>query len=108
MKKLPEMTAKAGYDPPWFHSGGLSNEMFFQGGRALGARPDLAGSNEGLDWAHRIWWWRRCLDSFDPDTLSGLQDDYRRRMRLAMIEMDVQSEVSAWTNDLLPWITWDG
>lgn len=66
------------FDPPWFHAGGLSND------------PTLArggDSNEGRDWAHRFWWWRR------------IGHDYRHLWN------DVDPDY--WTDILEPWITWD-
>ena len=112
MKKLPEMQELAGYDPPWFHSGGLSNELFYDAqdrawnDYALGARPDIGGSNEGLDWAHRLWWWWRCVDSVGDD-LPDVQALYRERLEVCTRMMDVEEQLNAWTDDLLPWITWD-
>lgn len=107
MKRLPEMQERAGYDIPWFHSGGLSNEIFFQGGGALGSRPDIGGTNEGLDWAHRIWWWSRCLDCFPADTLTAEWDRYEQLLDQATHEMGVQEQVESW-DDVLPlWISWD-
>lgn len=94
-------------DVPWFHVGGLSNGNFIRydwdGG---GSRPGIGGSNEGLDWAHRIWWWRRCLDTADG-ILPGLQPRYRERLDRLTDDLGVREQVESWTDTLLPWISWD-
>lgn len=64
---------------PWFHAGGLSNDPLSM---RDGIPPD---SNEGRDWAHRFWWWRRIGHDYDP---RGQDVDY-------------------WTPILEPWINWD-
>ena len=71
-------------DPPYFHAGGMScNE-------AQHARPDIGmESNEGKDWAHRFWWWRRVGHDFTEHyQRAGLDPDY-------------------WTPIIEPWINWD-
>lgn len=67
------------FDPPWFHAGGLSNDPLTM---RDGIPPE---SNEGRDWAHRFWWWRRIGHEYDP---RGMDVDY-------------------WTPIVEPWITWD-
>jgi hypothetical protein len=64
---------------PYFHAGGLSNDP-----HAIreGIPPE---SNEGRDWAHRFWWWRRIGHDYDP---KGQDVDY-------------------WTPIIEPWINWD-
>lgn len=63
---------------PWFHAGGLSNDP---DAMRDGIPPE---SNEGRDWAHRFWWWRRIGHDYDP---RGQDVDY-------------------WTPILEPWINW--
>lgn len=91
---------------PWFHTGGLSNGEFFAGGGAFGARPGIGGTNEGLDWAHRIWWWLRCVDTAG-NTLASHQERYRARLEELTEFLDVRAEVEEWTAILEPWISWD-
>ena len=64
---------------PWFHAGGLSNDP---DSMRDGIDPQ---SNEGRDWAHRFWWWRRIGHQYDP---KGQDVDY-------------------WTPIIEPWINWD-
>jgi hypothetical protein len=64
---------------PYFHAGGLSNDP---ASMRDGIPPE---SNEGRDWAHRFWWWRRIGHSYDP---KGQDVDY-------------------WTPIIEPWINWD-
>ena len=108
MHDLPEMQALAGYDPPWFHAGGLSNEDFFNGGGALdNARPNIGGTNEGKDWAHRIWWIRHIVLSAPRDLLPDLRAHYLRRLDDLTREMGVGQEVDEWGKTEPPWINWD-
>ena len=80
-KDLAEMTARAG-DPPWFHAGGMANIP-------ESIRPDIGmDNNEGRDWAHRFWWWRR------------VGHDYRAWWEYARLDPDY------WTPIVEPWITW--
>jgi len=80
-KDLAEMTALTG-DPPWFHAGGLAN-------LPETIRPDIGmDNNEGKDWAHRFWWWRR------------VGHDYREFYQRAGLDPDY------WTPIVEPWITW--
>mgnify|MGYP001593743775 FL=1 len=92
---------------PWFHAGGLANGDFLKdvwdGG---GARADIGGTNEGLDWAHRVWWWRRIVDSAG-DTLAHLQPTYRKNLARLVDLTGVGDQVEEWTETLLPWISWD-
>ena len=70
-------------EPPWFHAGGLANEP-------ASARPDIGmDNNEGLDWAHRFWWWRR------------IGHDYTEHYQRAGLDPDY------WTPIIEPWINWD-
>lgn len=70
-------------DEPWFHAGGLANDP-------ASGRPDIGMDNlEGVDWAHRIWWWRR----------AGL--DYSKDAARMKVDPDY------WNGKLEPWITWD-
>ncbi len=92
---------------PWFHVGGLSNGDFlspsWDGGQA---REGIAGSAEGLDWAHRIWWWKRAIDTAGgllPDRQAG----YRARLGRLIAYTGVENHVHAWTDTLEPWITWE-
>lgn len=107
LRDLPEMQYAAGYDPPWFHAGGLSNEDYFNsGGGALGARAGIGGSNEGNDWAHRIWWLRRCVTAnaaLHPD----LAAHYHRSLDELTGFCGVEREVEAWGPVEEPWVTWD-
>lgn len=81
-KDLGEMTDRTG-DPPWFHAGGLANEP-------ATIRPDIGmDNNEGLDWAHRFWWWRR------------IGHDYSEHHRSANLDPDY------WTPIVEPWINWE-
>lgn len=81
-KDLAEMTRLAG-NPPWFHAGGLANEP-------ASARPDIGmDNNEGKDWAHRFWWWRR------------IGHDYTEHYQRAGLDPDY------WTPIIEPWINWD-
>lgn len=81
-KKLPADGA------PYFHAGGFST---------LGQMPreGCGGSNEGLDWAHRVFWWRRI--GIDP----GLLDEMVRVGGL-------QEQLDGWAPILEPWISWEG
>lgn len=92
---------------PWFHAGGLSNGDFladdWDGGQA---RADIGGTNEGLDWAHRCWWWRRILDS-SGSLLEPLQAGYRERLHRLIELTGIAEQVAAWTPILEPWINWD-
>lgn len=92
---------------PWFHAGGLSNGDFladrWDGG---GARAGIGGSMEGLDWAHRAWWWTRCLDTAG-DLLLDNQPVYRARLERLVEFTGVRAQLEEWTETLLPWITWD-
>lgn len=70
-------------DEPWFHSGGLANIP-------ESARPDIGmDSLEGVDWAHRFWWWRR------------VGHDYSVEAARMKVDPDY------WNGKLEPWITWD-
>lgn len=95
---------------PWFHAGGLSNGDFLvDGPDGMGelsgeVRPYLGGSNEGNDWAHRIWWWRRCLAA-GPDTLPKIP--YARRLQSLATFLGVDEEVARWNEVLPQWISWD-
>jgi hypothetical protein len=64
---------------PYFHAGGLSNDPH---SIREGISPE---SNEGRDWAHRFWWWRRIGHDYDP---KGQDVDY-------------------WTPIIEPWINWN-
>jgi hypothetical protein len=67
---------------PWFHAGGLSNDPD-------SAREGMGDSNEGRDWAHRFWWWRR------------IGYDHREQIARAGVDVDY------WTPIIEPWINWD-
>ena len=66
---------------PWFHAGGLSNDP-------TSAREGMGDSNEGRDWAHRFWWWRR------------IGHDYSEHITRAGVDVDY------WTPIIEPWINW--
>ena len=93
---------------PWFHAGGLSNGDFlsedWDGG---GARADVGGTNEGRDWAHRIWWWRRCISTAPKTLLRDTQDAYAARIEALTDFLGVREDVEEWNETLLPWINWD-
>ncbi|HUW17142.1 MAG TPA: hypothetical protein VMW94_08685 [Actinomycetes bacterium] len=67
---------------PWFHAGGLSNDP-------ASARAGMGDSNEGRDWAHRFWWWRR------------IGHDYSEHIARAGVDVDY------WTPIVEPWINWE-
>jgi hypothetical protein len=73
-----EMDQKAYWDAPWFHAGGLSN---------LPSMAKGGDSNEGRDWAHRFWWWRRIGHDYEH-LWNGVDPDY-------------------WTPIIEPWINWE-
>jgi hypothetical protein len=104
-KELWDRVAPCPPDAPWFHAGGLSNcdpldNAFY------GARPGLGGNNEGLDWAHRLWWMRRCVDTAGR-IQHELQDGYRANIEAAVDAMGIRAEYEDWTPKCLEWITWD-
>jgi hypothetical protein len=70
-------------DPPYFHAGGMSAND------PADARPNIGmDNNEGRDWAHRFWWWRRVgHDYAEHYTRAGVDPDY-------------------WTPIIEPWINW--
>lgn len=95
---------------PWFHAGGLSNGWFLGSWDGGGARPGLAGTNEGNDWAHRCWWWHRIAiaeTTGDCEYLLAQQNEYLDKLEQLIGLMGVAEEVDAWTATLLPWINWD-
>lgn len=99
-RDLPETGA------PWFHAGGLSNAQFTQGLQFFGGhRPDVGGTNEGLDWAHRIWWWRNALDT--SNAFPEKRNDYRIALYQLVAYLGVQRELEEWEPRCLPWINWD-
>lgn len=70
-------------DPPYFHAGGMSAND------PGDARPDIGmDNNEGRDWAHRFWWWRR------------IGHDYSLHALRAKVDPDY------WTPIIEPWINW--
>jgi len=89
--------------PPWFHAGGLSNEDFLRPDWTPGARKDCGGSNEGLDWAHRCWWWERVAGLAEP---SAMRTKYLTNLDALIEHAGVQEQLAAWTPTLLPWINW--
>ena len=107
LRDLNAARTRAGYNPPWFHAGGLSNEDYFNGGGALGARPNVGGNNEGNDWAHRIWWWRRCVETAPTNLLPDMQTHYHRKLDELTTYLDVHAEVEAWELGESAWISWD-
>lgn len=100
-KKYPEQGA------PWFHAGGLSCGRFLDGWHGDSAREGVE-SNEAKDWAHRIWWWRRCAETAPPE-LEHLRDVYLHNLgQLAQfLGPECEREVEAWETDCLDWIRWD-
>lgn len=92
--------------PPWFHGGGLSNGDFvspeWDGG---GARAGIGGSNEGLDWAHRVWWWRRAYAS-TPSMHSKFRG-YGANLNALESLCGIQKQVHDWEEKLKPWVTWN-
>lgn len=86
------------YTPPWFHAGGLSNW------ENLEEQPgDIGGTNGGLDWAHRLWWWFRTAEKSDlPGRTSRMM-----QCLSAVDRLGVEEEFEKWENTLLPWINWD-
>lgn len=105
LRDLAAARDRAGYDPPWFHAGGLSNEDFHSGGGALGLRPGIGGSNEGNDWAHRVWWIRRALTTGGPGMLPGMQAAYWEGLRRLVETAGILDECEAWERGEEPWIT---
>lgn len=74
---------------PWFHAGGLSNlDQPIPEGKA--------GSNEGRDYAHRIWWWQRTGDA-----------QRRDRMWKIAARAGLVNDLLAWDNLLPAWISWN-
>ena len=49
----------------------------------------MGDSNEGRDWAHRFWWWRR------------IGHDYNEHIARAGVDVDY------WTPIVEPWINWE-
>ena len=90
---------------PWFHAGGLSNLDPVRG--VVGnLNRGIAGTNDGLDWASRVWWWRRCLDTAGPD-LDDLKDGYRATLDSLVAEAGIASQVEEWDAVYPACITWD-
>ena len=89
---------------PWFHAGGLSNGGWWD---AMHARPDIGGTYEGLDWAHRIWWWRRCASSATRSFATLQAADYIAALERLTMRLGVAGEVWDWGARLEPWINWD-
>lgn len=81
-KDFDTMHALTG-EPPYFHAGGMMNELPEVGRPGIGME-----SNEGRDWAHRLWWRRRV----------GL-DDSADAARM-------QVDPDYWTGKAEPWINW--
>jgi hypothetical protein len=82
-KDYAAMKALTG-EPPWFHAGGMANELPHVG------RPNIGmESNEGRDWAHRLWWRRHV----------GL-DDSADAARM-------QVDPDYWNGKAEPWINWN-
>lgn len=77
-KELDQKVLPA-HGAPYFHAGGLSNDPHSM---RDGIPPE---SNEGRDWAHRFWWWRRIGHDYDPRG----------------------QDVDHWTPIVEPWINWD-
>lgn len=71
-------------DEPWFHAGGLSNEMSAR----TGMDPQ---SLEWIDWSHRMWWWRR----------TGVPESDMAQLYSVGITPDY------WDGKLEDWITWE-
>jgi len=111
MKDLSAMQEKAGYDPPWFHSGGLSNENLYlvtevpEG--AFGVRPNIGGTLEGTDWAHRIWWWRRCIETAPDDFFPEVGGHILNQLLTLENYCNVFEDVDRWEQMLPAWITWE-
>jgi hypothetical protein len=99
-KRLPVRGA------PWFHAGGLSNLDPLSGDFHGDVRPDIGGTNEGLDWAHRLWWLRHIVETAG-DLFPEHQAPYRRHLEEIIAYTGVGAEVEAWTETLVPWINWD-
>ena len=102
-KSLPDDPS---VNPPWFHSGGLSGHDVGRGFVGDGYWKPLQGA-EALDIAHRVWWWRRCLDTAPDDILPDMRERLRGEIAELVARTEIQCHVDVWTGKLLPWITWD-
>lgn len=99
LKNLDERREHCGYDPPWFHSGGLSNAMVHAG-------PPIGGTNAGLDCSHRLWWRRRCVQTAPEDFLPELAAQHLALFDRYVADAGIEAEVATWDDTLEPWITW--
>ncbi len=80
-KELWQKECKGG--EPWFHAGGLANDP-------AAGRPDIGMDNlEGVDWAHRCYWWRR------------IGRDITQHAERMKVDPDY------WNEKIEPWITWE-
>lgn len=93
--------------PGWFHAGGLSNGDFLNYGN-FGNVHDCGGNNEGLDWARRLWWWRRAFDTRSEDCLTERESElYATSLDRLTAELNVAEQVAEWDKTEPWWITWD-
>ena len=104
-KELWQKDLSLSSDPPWFHAGGLSNADLLAGVPDHAPR-DVGGTNEGLDWAHRCWWWRRAVDSAG-DRAPDLAARYRASFDELVARAGIAEQLASWDAALPPWISWD-
>lgn len=92
-----DMDKMPGWNPPWFHVGGLSTGygMYVMGPREHDV-THLRGTDL-RDWSKRIAFWQ--LAGGSPEYMAAL-DDF-----IVATEMD-RAEVAQWRGLFEPWITW--
>jgi hypothetical protein len=93
------------HDPQWFHVGSLSSGlgMAFAGGHALIEE----GTTGGREWARRICWWRRFLETAPAEVCPGMRDGYAAGLDELAGVTGAEAHVASWQALFEGWVNWD-